>query len=285
MQAPWASVVTPPDAITVPTNLHVVSVTATQATIQWGLATGATGYQIYGWNGAAYVLLGTVSATTTTFVATGLTPGSSNYFYVESFNATNSATTDWVLATTPVLAVAAPTSLKATAVNTTTIALSWKAGKGQTAYNVYQWDGNVGTAPVLVATLAANAVTYQATGLTPGTTHWFYVQAFNTGNSVNTAWVQATTKGGDHLPPSNSPPRPTAPPGSFSHLDRPRQGDRLQRLRLDRHDLGPGNDRRHQQTPGAHHRPGEDATHWFMVEAYTATAADVSYSGIVFVNL
>ncbi len=285
-QAPWASVNTPPAPITTPTNLHVAGVTQTQATLQWGLATGATGYSIYGWDGANDVLVGTVSATTTTFVVSKLMPGSSNYFYVESFNATNSAVTDWVLATTTAPPVTAPTNLTAHAVNAGAIALSWHAASGQTGYSIYRWDGNSALAPVLVTTLAASATSYQAAGFSAGTTHWFYVQAFNANNSATTAWVQATTTGGGPLQPPTQLVATAAsatsvlltwvdPPNALGYEVFVWNGSTWAPVKT--------------LAAGSHQAliTGLATGHmqWFMVEALTAIAANASYSSAVYANL
>lgn len=285
-RAAWASINTPPQAITAPTNLHVVSTTQTTATIQWNFATGATGYRVYGWNGTSAVLLSTVSASTNSFQATGLAPGGTYYFYVQSFNATNSASTDWVTAVTTATSITAPTSVKATAVNASTIGLSWQDSAGETGYRIFRWDGNNANAPVQVATLAANVTGYQATGLLPGKAYWFYVQAFNATNSANSSWVTAVTPA---AVPLQAPTQLTAEVvGDTSVKLTWQEPARAVGYRVFvwagtywslAANVAAGT---HQVTVTG---LGVFQTQWFMVQAYTANFAEVSYSSAVWVNL
>jgi hypothetical protein len=88
----------------------------------------------------------------------------------------------------------APTGLSATAANNAQINLSWTDNAGdETRFYVYQ--SNTSTKPATAtATLAANAVTYSATGLTSSTQYFFWVCAYNViGNSADAA-ANATTK-------------------------------------------------------------------------------------------
>ena len=141
-QGSWVAILTPPDAITVPTNLHVASTTQTQVTLAWANGTGVTGYRIYGWDGTKAVLLGTTTPSVPAFTVNNLTPGTNYYFYVQAFNSTNSVNTDWVTATTTATSITAPSNLKTSVLGPGTIGLSWKDSAGETGYRVYQWDGN-----------------------------------------------------------------------------------------------------------------------------------------------
>ena len=192
-QSTWASVLTPPTPITAPTNLKASNITLTQASLTWGAATGQTGYHIYSWNGTAAVLVGSVAANVTSFKVLNLTPGTTNYFYVQAFNATNSATSGWLTVSTQALSLTAPTNLQASALDSSSIALSWNDSSGEAGFRVYGWNGIAGSPAVLLTTLAANTTGFQVTELLPGQTYWFYVQAFNDTSSANSVWVSTTT--------------------------------------------------------------------------------------------
>lgn len=285
-RAAWKSVTTPPDAITAPTNLRVAGVTQTQITLQWNFASGAQGYRVYGWDGTSSVLLGNVSNTVNAFVVSNLSPGSTYYFYVQAYNATNTASSDWLTAQTSTTAITAPTGLKANTVNASTIGLSWKDSVSETGYRVYRWDGNNANSPVLIATLAANVTGYQATGLLPGKTYWFYVQAFNVTTVANSTWAQATTVAA----------LPLQAPGNVTAIADGSTSVRVSWVEPARavgyrvyvwagtgwalaRTVAAGTNK--VSIGGLH----TNQTHWFMVQAYTDNNAEVSYSSAVFANL
>lgn len=94
MPAPVAQAVTAP-------HVTANAVSSTSVALSWNAEPQATGYNIYWSNGYSVVLLGTVSATTSSVTITGLQPGSGSYFLVEAFNNTSYADSQWVYAATP----------------------------------------------------------------------------------------------------------------------------------------------------------------------------------------
>ncbi len=190
----WVSIKTPADAITAPSNVRVSSITQTTVSLGWTNATGATGYRIYGWDGVRSLELGTTTPANPAFVVRNLTAGVTYYFYVQAFNATNSASSAWVSATTSSYGIVSPSNVKTTVVGASTIALSWNDVANETGYRVFRWNGVSGVTPSVIATLSANTTGYQATGLLPGKTYWFYVQAFNSVNFANSVWVTGVTQ-------------------------------------------------------------------------------------------
>jgi fibronectin type 3 domain-containing protein len=197
----WASATTPPQAITAPT-VTVTSPTLTSLTVNWNSVSGATGYQIFKWDGSQAVQIGSVGSTVRSFLAQNLAPGQNHYFFVRAINATNYANSAWVMGTTQATLISPPTNVVAQAVSSSVINLSWNDGANEAGYRVYQWNGDQNTSPVVIATLAANATAYQATGLLAGRTYQFYIQAVNGSNTANSAWVQATTPGQPLQPPT-----------------------------------------------------------------------------------
>jgi hypothetical protein len=92
---PGAAVLAPPQ------NVTATATSSTTGTLSWSASAGATGYEIYWWNGSAAVAIGGVGANTTSVNIRGLTPDSTNKFYVLAFNATSSAASAWVSLITP----------------------------------------------------------------------------------------------------------------------------------------------------------------------------------------
>ena len=282
----WGSIQTPANAITVPTNFRVVGVTATQVNLAWNNATGELGYRIYGWDGTRGNLLGTTTPTVPNFTVNNLASGVTFYFYLQAFNATNSATTDWISATTTSAGIASPTNVKATAVNASTIALSWNDGASETGYRIFRWNGVAGTTPAVIASLSANTTGYQATGLLPGTTYSFYVQAFNATNFANSAWVTlATTAALPLLPPTQVLITTTGPSSVLLSWTEPARavGYRVAIWTGTYWSLAAT------VPAGTHKAPINGLvaghTYYFMIHSYTDAFAETAYSNVVAVNM
>lgn len=98
----WVSVVMPAaTTVSAPTNVVAKAISSTTGTLSWTASTGATSYSIYYWNGSQAVLLGSVSGGTTSVSISGLSPGTTYYFYVAASNGSSSAASGWVSLTTP----------------------------------------------------------------------------------------------------------------------------------------------------------------------------------------
>lgn len=280
----WVSIATPASPITAPTNLRAGNIGLNQATLLWNFATNATGYRIFGWDGSQEVLLGTVSVSTNSFTVGSLTPGGTFYFYVQAFNATNTASTDWLTVQTTNVSITAPKNFKATNVTTSTVNLSWTDSAGETGYRVFRWDG---AATVQIAALAANVTGYQAVGLLPGKAYSFYVQAFNATNSANSIWANITTTSATLplQPPVLLAPQVvafssvqlkwTAPAGATSYKIFIWNGLSWSLVNT----VLAGTN---QATISG---LATFRTHWFMVQAFKAGTGESAYSNTVFANL
>jgi large repetitive protein len=284
-QSAWISVATLADAIAAPTNLHVTNITQTTMTLQWTNATGATSYNIYRWDGTRAILAGTTTPATPAFKVLNLTPGVFYYFYVQAVNNTNSASTGWVSAATTSAGLGKPT-VTTQVIGSSTIALAWKNVNGETGYRVFIWNGNSNSSPTLLTTLAANTTGYQATGLLPGQTYWFYVQAFNATNSANSAWVSASTVAALPLQAPGQLTATVAGPTSVkvSWVEPARAvGYNVYYWTGLTWTLASS------VLAGTHSVTvsglPSNSTTWFYVQAYTANYAEIAYSRELFVNL
>src|SRR5947209_16298256 len=156
----------PATTLTAPTISSLTAVTVSSATVTWSPVANETGYRILLWNGTQGVALATVGPTKTTATVGHLPAGQQVWLSVEAFNATAQADSAWASVTLPTKPLTTASNLKATAVSTSEIDLSWSPATGQTGYHVLQWNG---TSAVVVGTLGAGVHRTAITGLAPGT--------------------------------------------------------------------------------------------------------------------
>lgn len=284
-QSSWASITTPADAITAPTNVRVAASTENSITLAWTNGTGETGYRVYQWNGSSSVLVGATTPSAPAYTVTGLTAGVSYYFYVQAYNATNSVSTSWMSAATAGTSLSAPTNLKTNVLGSSSVALSWSNSVGEIGYKVYQWNGSSLSSPTLIATLPAATTGYQADGLLPGQTYYFYVQAYNAAASANTAWVSATTAAVVLQPPTQVTAQAngatnailswTGSAAAVGYRIFVWEGSSWVSVAL--------------VSASTHEYDvsglSSDQTNWLMVESFTTNYAETAYSSLVFINL
>jgi large repetitive protein len=184
-------------ATKVPSNLAATAVSGNEIDLTWtDNATDETGFSIERktGSGGAWAEVGTVGANVTSYASTGLTSGTTYYFRLRAYNALGySAYTSQVSATT-LVAPTAPTNLTLTVANTGQINLAWTDNATtETGFRIERKTGAGGTWAE-VATLGANVVTYQNTGLAAGTLYYYRVCAYNgNGNSAYSNESGATT--------------------------------------------------------------------------------------------
>ena len=187
----WVQATTPTATTTVsaPQNLTATATSSSTVQLSWSASTGATGYRVYEYVNGQAVQVASLGAGATSTTVSGVTPGTTDYFFVSAYNSTSSGSTSWVSVTMPsavTTVVSAPTSLTATATSSTTAQLSWAAASNATGYQVFEY---VNGQAVQVASVAAGTTTATISGLTPGTTDYFYVTAYNATSAASTGWV------------------------------------------------------------------------------------------------
>jgi titin len=193
----------PPDA---PSDLTVDSTTLTSITISWtDNSSDEQGFQIERREeGGTFAQVGYVEADTTEYLDTGLEAGTTYHYRVRAVNAHgNSDYTNEATGTTlDVVPPEAPANLEATAVSSSQINLSWDGVDYTTGYKLERKGGGDWA---LLTMLGASATTFADTGLDPGTSFQYRVQARNMfGDSDYSNVAEATTQA--EAPPPAPPP-------------------------------------------------------------------------------
>jgi titin len=213
-----ASAITPDVPPTAPARLAVTAVTYNQVSLQWAdLSNNETGFQIErSPDGSAWTKIDEVVFNTTSYIDKTVQPQTKYYYRVRAINAAGpSAYTTPVDVTTPVGPPAVTQDLKATAISTTQISLTWTTVA--TAATILIEKSATGTSGwVSLTTVAGTTTSYTDNNLTPNTRYYYRIQATNvSGTSPVSNVADATTP---DVPPA-APARLTAKPVSSSQID------------------------------------------------------------------
>ena len=168
-------------APTVPGTPTAMTVTAgdSKTTISWGAVSGASSYNVYrsttpGTQGAK---IGT--STTTSYVDSTASNGSTYYYQVTATSAagegTATAQSAGVTPSIPVTVPAVPTGLTATA-GEAQVTLAWTAVAGASSYNVYR-STSAGSQGAKIGT--SSTTQYTDSGVTNGATYYYAITADN----------------------------------------------------------------------------------------------------------
>ncbi|MBI3823228.1 MAG: fibronectin type III domain-containing protein [Planctomycetes bacterium] len=187
-------------SVAVPTGFKLTALSSTQVKLSWNDVTGELGYNLYRWDGTKSVLFMNLPKDSTSFTVTGLQPSTTQWFSMAAVDQSTSAQTGWLSIMTPAQAITAPTNFRVVGVTNTQINLAWNAVSSATGYRVYSWDGIRAN---LVGSTTPSVPAFTVSNLTPGRTYYFYIQAFNTTNSANTAWLTAATTSANITAPTN----------------------------------------------------------------------------------
>ncbi|MBI4304536.1 MAG: fibronectin type III domain-containing protein [Chloroflexi bacterium] len=166
----------------------------------------------------ANLVTATVGANTISYVATGLTGSTTYYFRVFAYNiAGNSSASNTASATTPAptgSTPSAPTSLVATAASATQVNLTWvDNANSESGFLVQRATNLTFTANLITATLGANAVSYNDTTVSGGTTYYYRVYA------TNFAGSSAASNTASAITPSPAPTSPLIPHTTSGYSD------------------------------------------------------------------
>jgi Fibronectin type III domain len=190
--ATHASAAVAPPTLPPPTGLNATAADSAQITLSWTAPTPPAGYTVSdyaiyeGTSPGAESSYG--NSTGTSYTVTGLTSGTTYYFYVIATASQNclvlgcpaihSLPSSELSAATGSPTLPAPTGLTATAAGSSQIRLSWTApaataGASLTGYKIYDGTSSGAESPADSST----STSYTGTGLTSGTTYYFEVTA------------------------------------------------------------------------------------------------------------
>ena len=168
------------------------AVSATEIELAWTPVAGATGYEIHVWNGDTEEN-GNLSSNYTGYAVTDLSPNTTYNLDVAAYNAAGTTWANSQSATTlsqNTVLPAAP-SFTATAVSATQINLAWKGVAGATGYLVDEW---INGAWKQIGSLGSGSTGCAVTGLSPNTTYYFDVAAYNAAGTTWANYQSATTQ-------------------------------------------------------------------------------------------
>jgi hypothetical protein len=192
-----------------PSNLSATNIAQTSLTLNWAdNSNSEDGFTIETSIDNFVTILGTytVGANLTSLDISGLTPSTMYYFRVAAFNGSGASLSDSLAATTldvpPPTAPLAPSALFATSVAQTSLTLNWVDNSNNEdgfTVEIADINGVLGTFPV-----GLDVTSLDFTGLTPNTSYYFRVEAFNAvGPSGWSAALPVTTLVTPPLAPSS----------------------------------------------------------------------------------
>jgi len=186
-----------------------------QVSLSWSAAGTATGYFI-GRGTSSYGPFSLIATNLSglAFTDTNVTDGVTYFYVAASTNSFGEGANSAPVSAMPFAAVAAPSGLAVVAASAYEIDLSWTDNAtNETGFQVWQATDGINFAPL--ATTGAEVTNFSNTGLLPGTTYYYRVDAFsNYTNSDYSAIASATTLSG----PPPAPTGLTATPGNAQVL-------------------------------------------------------------------
>ena len=200
--SPFSNQITVTMPAATPPTPNLQSATAkssTSAELVWGNISGEDGYKLfYKLDGTSNWIQGATAARDATRgTISGLAAGTRYVFDVQAYNsAGGSPFSNQITVTMPAatLPLTSPEPLALTVKSSTRIDLSWTNSQNEDGYKVWQWK-NTGNAWdwVQIATVNRDVTSYSVNNLSPNSTYYFKVQAFNGKGIAETNWKSALT--------------------------------------------------------------------------------------------
>src|SRR4030042_595233 len=196
---------------TAPSSLSATAASSSQINLTWAdNSSNETGFKIDRATSSTgpWSQIATVGANVKTYSNTGLSASTTYYYHVHAYNTPGdsaASNTDNATTQSSVTIPTAPSSLSASAASSSQINLSWTDNSSnETGFKIDRATSSSGPWSQ-IATVGANATSYQNTGLTASPTSYYNVHAYNTGgDSAASNTDNATTQSGTAIPSAPS---------------------------------------------------------------------------------
>jgi Phage-related protein, tail component len=191
--SPYSNVLQTGAAPAAPSQLAANGISASEIDLSWvDNATNETALLVErSTDNVSFTQIASLAAGSTSYPNTGLASGTTYYYRVRAQNSFGfSAYSNVANSTT--IGPAAPSNLKATAVSTTQVNLTWTDNStNESGFTVQR--STDGTNYATVATTASNVTTFSDTGLSRSTKYYYRVQSFNADGNSSFATTTVTT--------------------------------------------------------------------------------------------
>jgi len=197
----------PVPTLSAPALTSATAVSQTEIDLSWSNPAGsiATGNAVLRCTGSGCTpstSIASLSATATSYRDTSAAASTAYTYAIRASNATTTATSNLLTATTSGdSGPAAPILTSASAVSSAEVDLAWtNNATNASGVRVLQCPGISCTPSTLIATLAATSVGYKNTGLSSSAAYTYSIQAYNSSGSSNSNMMSATTQAGPQPP-------------------------------------------------------------------------------------
>ncbi len=181
-----ASTLSTPNA---PGNFTATPVGGSQIQLSWSQAYGAAGYSVYQFKNNQAIFLATYNANTTSATLSNLQSNTTYSLNLVAFNGAGSAATPWISAKTG-SPLNAPATFAGTPLSSSQVTIYWSNASGATGYRLYEIKNGQ---PTLILTTDTSTTTTTISALSPNTTYYFNLVAFNSTTAVATPWIGVST--------------------------------------------------------------------------------------------
>jgi len=173
---PFSAIKTGVTLLAKPATPTTAALGSTSVKVSWGAVTGATGYQLYRATSASGSYTRITSDTATVYTNSGLTAGKAYYYKVRVFKVIGTKTYYSQFSAVKIC-VPLPGLLisDVSAINGTSIKISWRSASGVSGYQLYRSTSATGTFTRLTT---CKTTTYTNTGLTAGKAYYYKTRVY-----------------------------------------------------------------------------------------------------------